>query len=215
MKQLYPDLWRTPQQATSSGLTFYAYLLTRPDGNVLVGNPRDSQDFDQIADLGGITHHYLTHCHEVHPSLKSVAERFHSRLCAHALVEPYLTDVIQGDVYFNTPQSEFHLGNIEVLNTPGHTNNNLCFRYRSPHGKTYLFVGDTIYWDNGGWNILIVPSDGGNEAELAKSLADLRELDVDAVLTSAGVGSTAETLVVSTDEWHDVIDSVLGRLSNT
>ncbi len=60
MKQLFPDLWQTAQQKQFSTLNVHAYLLDRPDGNALFYNPRGSSDFQAIAGMGGITHHYLS-----------------------------------------------------------------------------------------------------------------------------------------------------------
>ncbi len=214
MKQLYADLWQTTRQKQFSILTVHAYLLQRPQGNVLFYNPRSSDDFQRIADLGGITHHYLSHCHEVHESVAAVAKRFGSKLCCHALVEPYLAQTMPADVYFDCPAVEMHLGNIEVIGTPGHTNNNLCYRYRSPHGKTYLFTGDTIYLDKGEWNTIVFPSDGGNSRDLAGSLSLLRTLDVDVIVCSVSIGKM-EVVEVTAGEWRSVIDGLLGRLDGT
>jgi glyoxylase-like metal-dependent hydrolase (beta-lactamase superfamily II) len=43
------------------------------------------------------------------------------------------------------------LGDIEAIPTPGHTVGSACYQYRSPHGKNYLFTGDTIWPARGSW----------------------------------------------------------------
>lgn len=210
MKQLYPDLWQTAQQKQFSILNVHAYLLKRQNGNVLFYNPRSTEDFQHIDDLGGILYQYLSHCHEVHDSLGSVAKHFNSKLCCHARVEPYFDESNVADIYFDLSESEFHSDNIEVINTPGHTDNNLCYLYRSPYGKTYLFTGDTIYLDNGEWNTVIVQSDGGNEIELMNSLRRLRCLSVDVVICSVSVGEY-RTVEVTQIEWQAIVDKLLSQ----
>ena len=206
-----PRLWQTAGQKQFSTLNVHAYLLERPQGKALFYNPRSTGDFRQIAERGGITHHYLSHCHEVDESLADVAERFDSKLCCHALIRPCLAETISADMYFGSPPSEFHAGDLEVIHTPGHTNNNLCYRYRSPHGKTYLFTGDTIYLDGGEWNTLVIPGEGGSEADLASSLSFLRNLEVDVLICSVSVGEM-KIIETTPDEWRSVIDDLLGAL---
>ncbi len=208
MKRLYPDLWQTAEEKQFSVLTVHAYLLERPGGNVLFYNPRSSGDFEEIGDLGGIAHHCLSHCHEVGESLAEVAGRFDSKLCCHALAAPYLPNAVSADVLFDSPPREY-LGDIEVIHTPGHTNNSVCYRYRSPHGKTYLFTGDAIYLDGGEWKTIVVGDDGGDEAELARSLASMRELEVDVVICSVSIGEM-RIVEVTPNEWRGIIDGLAG-----
>ena len=212
MRQLYPDLWQTAQQSQFSSLTVHAYLLQRQGGNALFYSPRSDGDFQAINDLGGITHHYLSHCHEVDDSLVGVAKHFGSKLCCHARVEPFLDEA--ADVYFHSPRKEVHHGDIEVIHTPGHTDNNVCYGYHSPHGKTYLFTGDTIYLDNGEWNTVVVSSDGGNRQELADSLALLRGFDVDVIICSVSIGPM-RIVEVTPNTWRRVIDDLITPLTRT
>ena len=212
MRRLYPDLWQTAQQKQFSTLTVHAYLLDRPVGNALFYNPRSSGDFAAVADLGGITHHYLSHCHEVGDGLPRVAERFDSKLCCHAGMEPYLANTMPADVYFDSPDRELHAGGVEVIHTPGHTDNSVCYRYRSPHGRTYLFPGDTLYLDHGEWATLVVSQDGGNRRDLARSLALLRTLDVDVIICSVSIGDM-KIVEVTRPEWWRIIDDLMRRLA--
>ncbi len=162
-----------------------------------------------MSERGGVAHHCLSHCHEVDESLADAAGRFGSKLCCHALVAPYLPETVSADVAFDSPPREFLSGDIEVLHTPCHTNNSVCYRYRSPHGKTYLFTGDAIYLDGGEWKTIIVADDGGDEAEMASSLATLRELEIDVVICSVSVGEM-RIVEVTPAEWRRVIDGLLG-----
>ena len=209
MKRLYPDLWQTAGQKQFGVLTVHAYLLERPGGNVLFYNPRSTGDFDEIAALGGISHHCLSHCHEVDESLAEVAGRFGSKLCCHTRVAPYLPKAVSADLLFDSPPREFLDGDVEVIHTPGHTDNSVCYRYRSPHGKTYLFTGDAIYLDGGEWKTIVVADDGGDEAELARSLRALRDLEVDVVICSVSIGEM-RIVEVTPPEWRSIIDGLAG-----
>ena len=213
MQQLYPDLWQTSPQQQFSTLTVHGYLLTRADGNVLFYNPRSTEDCGQIADLGGVAYHCLSHCHEVGPPMGRIAERFHSALCCHAQVERYLPAATPADVSFHTPPREVHAGDVEVIHTPGHTDNNVCYRYSSPHGKAYLFTGDTLYLHEGQWRTLVVGRDGGNQRDLARSLVRLRGLSVDVIVCSVAIGAM-QVREVTPGEWHRLIDGLLGPLGN-
>lgn len=213
MQQLYPDLWKTAEQKQFSTLTVHAYLLKRADGNVLFYNPRSTADCPRMADLGGVAYHCLSHCHEVGPQLGSIAERFESELCCHARVESYLSVATRADVCFRTPPREVHAGDIEVIHTPGHTDNNVCYRYASPHGRAYLFTGDTLYLHEGQWRTLVVGSDGGNHRDLARSLERLRGLAVDVIVCSVAVGPM-QIIEVTPGEWRRLIDGLLGPLQH-
>lgn len=85
MRQIRPDLWETRPDAPFPGLTTHAYLWTPPDaGNVLFYNTAGDDDLDEIADLGGVAHQYLSHQDEVAPMLTTYAERFGTVLHAAA-----------------------------------------------------------------------------------------------------------------------------------
>ena len=213
MKRLYPDLWQTAQQKQFSTLNVHGYVLERPRGNALFYNPRSTGEFEPIANVGGISHHYLSHCHEVSGSLVDVARRFGSALCCHALVARYLSSALPADVYFSSPDTEIHAG-VEMNHTPGHPDHSVCYRYRSPHGKTYLFTGDTLYLDGGEWATLVVSQDGGNHRDLAGSLALLRSLEVDVIVCSVSLGEM-RIVEVTRPEWHGIIDELIRPLAGT
>lgn len=71
---------------------------------------------------------------------------------------------------FDSPPSEFPGSGVEVILAPGHTDNSVSYRCRSPHGKTYL------------------TGNGGDEAELADRLAILRDLEIGVVICSVSTG---------------------------
>jgi len=65
------------------------------------------------------------------------AEMFGSKLVCHRLAEKIVSKFSSVDITFET--RDVHLGDIEVIPSPCHTPGSTCFRFKSPHGKTYLF----------------------------------------------------------------------------
>ncbi len=212
MKQVYEDLWETDMETRFGTLQSHAYFLERKEnGNVLFYTANSREELREITKKGGIDYQYMSHSHEVDDSLSVVKEELKSKLCCDALVKPYFKDSISADIYFSKQDQEIHSNNIEVIHTKGHTNNSVCYLYKSPHGKNYLFVGDTIYLDNGKWNAFVFQGDGGNREDLIKSLNIIRSIDVDVIIPSVSVGEF-KILETTNAEWVAIIDDVLKNM---
>ena len=208
MKQLQEDLWQSTIYSIGS-LNTHAYFLRRPEGNVLFYNTGNEGDFEKIAELGGIQAQLLSHRDEAGPSLKRIKDLFGSRLCCSAVEAPIIGKDEPVDVTFQL--SDHHLGDIEIIHTPGHTEGSMCFFYKSPYGKSYLFTGDTIFQSNGKWATLAFPQAGGSKASLAESLIRLRDLNPYIVMSSAFVGDVS-FVEITGDEWARAIDDNVSRL---
>ena len=208
MKQLYDDLWQS-ERYSSGILNTHAYFLQRKKGNILFYNTGASSDLDQIDELGGLSHQLLTHRDEVGASLARIKERFSSQLCVGELEASFAEEITSVDLAFRS--SETTLEDIQIIHTPGHTNGSVCYYYDSPHGKSYLFTGDTFFQSNGQWSTFVIPSYGGTDTSLADSLQKIRELSPDVVLSSGFVGEVAFREVTQ-DEWTTVIDSAIKNL---
>ena len=190
-------------------LNTHAYFLRRPEGNVLFYNTGHDGDLEKIAALGGIRFQLLSHRDESGPSLNRIKDRFGSRLCCSALEAAIIGEDAQVDRAFQS--SDRHLGDIDIIHTPGHTAGSICFFYKSPYGKSYLFTGDTIFQSNAKWATLAFPRAGGSEASLAQSLLRLRDLNPDVVMCSAFVGDVSVVEIIG-DEWAQAIDDNVSRL---
>ena len=190
-------------------LNTHAYFLRRPEGNVLFYNTGDEGDLEKIAALGGIQFQLLSHRDEAGPSLNRIKELFGSKLCCSVLEAPIVGKEAQVNVTFQA--EDHHLGDIDIIHTPGHTAGSICFFYKSPHGKSYLFTGDTIFQSNAKWATLVFPRAGGSEAALADSLLRLRDLNPDIVMCSAFVGDVS-FVEITGDEWAKAIDDNVSRL---
>ena len=211
MKQLTEDLWQSTKYSQGI-LNSHAYLLQRPGGNVLFYNTGNDDDLDQIAALGGIRYQLLTHRDEAGPSLQRIKERFGSQLACSALEVPTIGKSAAVDIQFQPADSR--LEDIEIIHTPGHTDGSLCFFYRSPYGKSYLFTGDTLFQWEGKWSTIVIPDAGGSEVGLFQSLQTLRTLRPDMVMSSGFVGELSE-IDVSADQWLKIIDKQLGYLTHS
>lgn len=194
-----------------TALTVYAYLLERPGGNALFYNPGSPSDFQAIADLGGITRQYLSTCHGVDEGLVELVGRFDPKLCCHARVEPNLATTMPAASYFDSQDRELHAGDGGVIHTLGRTDNNVCYRHRSPHGEKYLFTGDSFYLNRGEWATIVVSQDGRDRRDLADSPAILRTLDGDVVICSVSIGGM-RIVEVEPREWSKAVGNLMRPL---
>jgi hydroxyacylglutathione hydrolase len=193
MRQIRPDLWETRPDAPFPGLTTHAYLWTPAGaGNVLFYNTAGDDDLDEMAELGGVAHQYLSHRDEVAPMLATYHERFGTVLHASAAEGADVAEVRAPEVTFD----ERHVdGNgIEVIPTPGHTPGSTCFLVTGADGLRYLFTGDTVFRGaDGRWRAGYLPF---SDAEsLLASLDLLAGLEPDLVASSAFPGDVGAHLL--------------------
>ena len=221
LTQIAPDLWGTPHWPVEDYANTRAYLLTRPQGNVLIyglGFQRDEADedlLDEIAALGGVQVQILSHGDEASLSLEAVRQRFGSRLACSAVEVDQIDNYAEGlsiDLAWEPDCADDALDGLEIMATPGHTRGSISVRYESPHGQTYLFTGDTIVpKDDGGWVVNVAEQQGGTAADLERSLLALRTQFFDLLASSAYVGETS-TASPSREEWQAIIDRRIERL---
>ncbi|MFC6489339.1 MBL fold metallo-hydrolase [Nitratireductor sp. GCM10026969] len=99
---------------------------------------------------------------------------------------------------------------VEAVPTPGHTVGSACYLYSSPHGRTYLFTGDTIWPARGSWTSATFEDDAKQSA-YRSSLGLLATLRPDVVLSAISPDNTwAE---ISPDEWASATDTAKVRLA--
>jgi glyoxylase-like metal-dependent hydrolase (beta-lactamase superfamily II) len=204
MRQRYPDLWQTtPEHPFGDRTITSAYLLTRSDGNVLFYATKGTdEDCDQIERLGGIARQYLSHRDEVGPHLAALKQRFGPTIYCHKLDAAPPVDVA-------FEKREVHLGNIELIPTPGHTLGSTSFHVSSPTGRHYLFTGDSIFPKGDGWGTYVSRRE---RSTLASSLQLLRDLPVDVVFSSASQSEQSVREMSSEGEWRAIIDRVINSL---
>jgi hydroxyacylglutathione hydrolase len=213
MKQIYPDLWQTRTEhpiADVPSLSTHAYLLTREQGNLLFYSTGLDDEHARIRELGGITHQLLSHEDEVGPALARLKELFGSKLAAHRREAEAVAKVTPVDLAFDA--REVVLGGVEVIPTPGHTLGSVCYRVQSPHGRTYLFTGDTLFFDeDGALKEGLLP--GSHAGDLRESLRLLRDVESDVVISSASVRNVTPFREVPPEEWRTIVDAAIARLT--
>jgi hydroxyacylglutathione hydrolase len=210
MRPIRADLWETRVDNPYPGLTTHAYLWTGgQDGNVLFYGTQTDADFDELAALGGVAHHYLSHRDEAGPMLSRIAERFGARL--HAPVAE-LVEIGQ-HTHVDVPVGSRHLdaNGIEVIPTPGHSPGSTCYLVPGTNGQRYLFTGDTIMLgSDGDWVAGYIPPIS-DAAPLADSLQLLAGLKPDLVISSAFPGDTA--VYAPGGRWSECVQEARSRLA--
>lgn len=208
MKQIFQDLWQTnAEHPFGPGMSTHAYLLIRDTGNVLFYSSGHSDEHHNILQVGGIIRQYLSHRDETGGALLKIKQMFGSQLCCHKLEEAAISAVCPVDLTFSN--REFHLGDIEVIPTPGHTDGSTCFMFKSPHGLSYLFTGDTIFPDHDSWGTYVSVT---HRHTLKGSLGQLRNLEPDVVISSASNGPYSFREMLP-GQWQEIVDRVAQTLS--
>lgn len=214
MKQLEPDLWQTSRREVADGVCTRAYLLTKPSGNLLIYNLGEDQDDDlqEIEELGGVAVQVLSHRDEASPALGKVRDRFASRLAYHDADAHAIRDHGDADLSIAPGCGDPTLEELDIIHTPGHTPGSVTLRYESPHGKSYLFTGDTIVPVSGRWVTAVYPEElDSDAAALVESLTRLRDQSADLIVSSAYVGETG-VIEMTPDVWSEAVDQRIERL---
>lgn len=116
-----------------------SYLITRPDGNVLVDSPRFTQPLiEKIEALGGLRYVYLTHQDDV-----ADHERYRKHFAAEGVIHE---SEAEGELAsIERPLSgsgPWDLApDLRVIGTPGHTRGHTVLLFRNE----FLFTGDHLY----------------------------------------------------------------------
>ena len=119
-----PRRWRVPVRLELRGLLGAdSYLVTRPDGNLLVDSPRFTRFLAEPIDtLGGIAHILLTHRDDV-ADAEAWADRYGARVWIHpddADAAPFATDPTRPRC------DDRHRPGVSAVPVPGHTPARRC-----------------------------------------------------------------------------------------
>lgn len=206
MKQLYEDLWVSSPELTANQsepqMMMHGFLLQHLRGNLLISSAENLSDYQDIEGLGGVIRHYLTHWHEAGSAARLLQSRFNSALYCHNRALGAISPWVEADDTFN--QAEVHCGSFHIVPTPGHTPGSTSYLYASPHGKIYLFVGDTIMLSHQGWVTVRVAE--SNEADMKNSIEFYRALRPDVVLMGTTTGNQAAWQEVTIRQWLSLLD---------
>lgn len=207
MEQVFPGIWKTPDESrTSIFVSTCAYLLCRPQGNILISSYSHLQAYyPLIHEQGGIDFQLLSHHHEAGDHCRSVNETFGSQLIAHS------EETKEIEAYWkvsNTITEDHQLDeNTFIFHIPGHSPGGICLLWKH-EGKQYLFSGNNLYNSRGHWHFDI--THGSREAALS-SIEKLRSLQVDVILSSLSVGEQ-KIEIVNPDKWQWILNDCYKRL---
>ena len=159
----------------------HSYLVTRPDGNLMVDSPRYLRGLaERIDDLGGIRHVLLSHRDDV-ADADRWAERYGAEVWIHAAdadAAPYATVILDG--HEPTPVAS---GTVAIP-TPGHTEGSVVFHV----DDRWLFTGDTLHWNQRRGELDVTPEQTFYSWNvLADSMDRLCELRTDWVFPGHGM----------------------------
>ncbi len=160
---------------------------------------------------GNVDHLYLSHNHEITAGLANAQAILSTSLVKHAKMQKYFPKDQKLDQTIESDGCAKLNGGLEAIYTPGHTDNNVCYRYASPYGKTYLFVGDTSHPDNGEWRALVMEGYGGDKEMVVKTLGNLKNVQADVIILSVAVGSYQIAELIESD-WHAALDAAISSL---
>ncbi|MTI02679.1 MBL fold metallo-hydrolase [Roseibium sp. RKSG952] len=208
MKQLFPDLWQTPLELRFGTLKSHAFLLQHPAGRDMIYVAEEPSTLHTIKTSGNVDHLYLSHNHEITDGLADAKSTLGAPLVGHARMQQYFPKGLKLDQTIQTESRVKLNGGLEAIYTPGHTDNNISYRYVSPYGKTYLFVGDTLYPDNGEWRALVMESHGGNRKTLIKTIEQLKAVQAEVIIPSVAIGNYQITELTKSD-WHAALDAAI------
>jgi Metallo-beta-lactamase superfamily len=190
------------------GTVVRAFLLERPQGNVLIyGNGALEPDLARWRRLGGLARQYLGHWHEAMFGDATLAERIGAPLFVHAADagEVRARRAVRGAF------SRAHTldDDLDVIPIPGHTPGSTAYLWRTG-GRRLLFTADSLYLDGDEWVAAVL--DSSDRAAYVESLERLREIEFDVLVPWAASAGGPAVSEVEAAERVRRLDGVIERL---
>ena len=211
MQTVIPDL----HASSPAGLSFApsmqirAFLLRRPQGNLLIYSAGTvADDARAIADLGGISRHYLNHWHEAaFGGGDRIAATFEAPLFCHESERQSVAKTAK--VAGTFAQRHMEGDDLEVIPIPGHTSGATAYLWDSGRHRC-LFTGDSLYLRNGEWVAAVLES--SDRASYIESLELIKGLDFDVLVPwGATAGQPFHAITDKADAGRR-IDAILERV---
>lgn len=164
-----------------SSFAAHSYLVTRPEGNLMVDSPRFTRRLAaSVDDLGGVAHVLLTHRDDV-ADYDRWAERYDARVWigeADADAAPLATDLTAGN-------GSTHISpGVLSIPAPGHTRGHVAYHI----DDSLLFTGDTLHWNQRRVELDVFPDQTFHSWEvLAETMDLLAALNVEWVFPGHGM----------------------------
>lgn len=139
--------------ASESSYGASSYLITRPEGNVLVDSPRFTRPLARrIAEMGGVKLMFLTHRDDV-ADHEDWANHFNAERVIHR--DDVTRDTAGVERIVEGREAVALDDDLIAIPTPGHTRGHSVLLYRD----RYLFSGDHLWWSpnyqslHASWNV--------------------------------------------------------------
>ena len=147
-----------------------SYLITRPEGNVLVDSPRFARKLvSRIEDLGGIATIFFSHRDDV-----ADHQKFHEHFGCRRIIHRADARGIETEVLLDGEEPIALDKDFLAVPVPGHTRGHVVLLYKNE----FLFTGDHLAWsDNRGGLIAfrdVAWYSWREQTESMKRLLDLR-----------------------------------------
>lgn len=164
-----------------SSFAAHSFLVTRPEGNLMIDSPRFTRRLAaSVDDLGGVAHVLLTHRDDV-ADYDRWAERYGARVWigeADADAAPLATDLTGSDDV--TPIALDALS----IPAPGHTMGHVVYHV----DDRLLFTGDTLHWNHRREELDVFPNQTFHSWDvLADTMDRLTALNVEWVFAGHGM----------------------------
>ena len=164
-----------------SSFAAHSFLVTRPEGNLMIDSPRFTRPLAaSVDDLGGVAHILLSHRDDV-ADYDRWADRYVARVWigeADADAAPRATDLTcDDDVTLVAP-------GVLSIPAPGHTRGHVVYHI----DDRLLFTGDTLHWNHRRAELDVFPNQTFHSwTVLADTMNLLATLNVEWVLAGHGM----------------------------
>jgi glyoxylase-like metal-dependent hydrolase (beta-lactamase superfamily II) len=211
MQTVIPNLHASAPAALSFAPSTHvrAFLLRRRQGNLLVYSAGTvADDARAIAELGGISRHYLNHWHEAaFGGGDRIVSTFRAPLFCHENERQSVSETSSVAGTFSTRHMEGD--DFEVIPIPGHTSGATAYLWDGGQHRC-LFTGDTLYLREGEWVAAVLES--SDRASYVESLELVKELDFDILVPWAATAGQPFHAVTDKADARRRIDAILERL---
>ena len=156
-----------------------SYLITRPEGNILVDSPRFARTLvERIEKLGGVSLIVFSHRDDV-----ADHEKFHAHFNCPRIIHRADAAGIRAEQFFEGQQPTVLDRDLVAIPVPGHTRGHIVLLYRDK----FLFTGDHLAWsDNRGGLIAFRDVAWYSWPEQTKSMNRLLDVRFEWVLPGHG-----------------------------
>lgn len=210
METVIPGLYASAPQPLAFAPTTHvrAFLLQRGEGNLLVYSAASlSAEAPALAELGGVTRHYLNHWHEAAFGGGDRLGALGAPLFCHENERASVQKTVE---VAGTFTSRHQAGDdFEAIPIPGHTAGATAYLWDSGRHRC-LFTGDSVYLRHGEWVAAVLES--SDRAGYIESLELMKALEFDVLVPWAATAGQPCHAITDEADARRRIDAILERV---